>query len=106
MGVSPGYIYDPARHDLAALTQAKEELDAAVPPDVGAFIRRIAGITGTPPLSPTAYATLFRVIAEAGVDDNTNLNQLSAAISELCQGRIKTYTFKSAPASSSTTGAS
>jgi hypothetical protein len=84
LAVSPGYVYDPARHDATAVGQT-EELDPALPGELAAFIRRIAGITGAPPLSPADHAVLFRSIAAAAAEDGANLNHLSAAVRERCQ---------------------
>lgn len=85
LSVPPGYLYDPARHDTAALGQA-EELDPALPAELAAFIRRIAGITGAPALSPAGHAALFRAIVETVADGGVvNLNRLSAAVRDRCQ---------------------
>jgi hypothetical protein len=99
--VQPGYVYDPARHDVAALagaaggggTEGEDEGDPfeGVPLALAAFARRVAGVTGAPALSPAAHAVLFRAVAEAAAAQpagaSANVAELSRAVRDLCQAR-------------------
>ncbi len=80
---SPGFIYDPDRHDLPAV-EVREELRPALPPGLDDLIARVHKATGTPDLKPNQYAVLFDAIAEEVRENPYNLTQTSKAVRDRC----------------------
>ncbi len=80
---SPGFIYDPDRHDLP-LAGAREEPRPALPPGLDDLVGRIHQATGTPDLTPTQYAVLFDATADELKENPYNLTQTSKAVRDRC----------------------
>lgn len=61
---SPGFVYDPERHEAPVLDPRPSRL-VAVGPELADFIRRMHGVTQAPLLRPVEYGAVFDAIAEA-----------------------------------------
>jgi hypothetical protein len=61
---SPGYLFDPARHERPSAEAPLDRL-ATLAPDLADFIRRINGVTQVPALSPAEYLMAFEAIGSA-----------------------------------------
>lgn len=77
---SPGYLYDPRRHQPP--TAAVEEAPA-LPAGLPDLIARVAQATGTPDLTPKQYAVLFTAIADALKQESYNLTTTSKTVRDL-----------------------
>lgn len=60
---SPGFVYDPDRHETP-VEAGEAERFADLPPELVAFMRRINQVTGTPTLRPREYAVVFTALAD------------------------------------------
>ena len=60
---SPGYLYDPERHQLPAQV-SQEQLFEDLPGDLVAFMHRIHQVTDAPLLHPREYAVVFTSLAD------------------------------------------
>ncbi|RME83549.1 MAG: NYN domain-containing protein [Caldilineae bacterium] len=79
---SPGYLYDPERHELPAAEHAADEEEVA--PELATFAERVSQITGTPNLTPRQYALLFTAIAEDLKEAPYNLTNTSKSVRDRC----------------------
>lgn len=79
---SPGYLYDPKRHELP--TGAGAEADTDVTPELQSVIDRVHQATGTPDLTPKQYAVLFRATADELKENPYNLTRTSKAVRDRC----------------------
>ena len=78
---SPGYLYDPKRHDPPQ-ELAKPETD--VTPELKSLIGIVYQATGTPNLLPHQYAVLFRAIAADLKVNPYNLTKTSKSVRDRC----------------------
>jgi len=78
---SPGYLYDPKRHDLP--TDAAEP-DVGVSPELNTLIGLVYQATGTPNLTTKQYAILFRAIAADLKENPYNLTRTSKTVRDRC----------------------
>jgi len=60
---SPGYLYDPERHQLPAQV-SQEQLFEDLAPDLVAFMHRMHQVTDAPLLHPREYAVVFTSLAD------------------------------------------
>lgn len=79
----PGYVYDPARHELPDIPDPEDEL-AREQPDLADFAGRISRLTGTPRLTSAAFAALFRSLAEDLSASPYHLTTTSKAVRDRC----------------------
>ncbi|NOZ70770.1 MAG: NYN domain-containing protein [Chloroflexi bacterium] len=79
---SPGFLYDPQRHELPREepTQAEDKVD----PELAEFVERVTQITGIPNLTPHQHAVLFTALAEHLSKHPYNLTTTSKAVRDLC----------------------
>ena len=78
---SPGYLYDPKRHDLPT---DEAETDVDVTPELNALIGLVYQATGTPNLTPKQYAVLFRAVAADLKENPYNLTKTSKTVRDRC----------------------
>lgn len=79
--LKPGYIYDPARHQLP-IDGRPEELVGD--PDLNALAYRVHQLTDTPYLTRGDYARVFRLTAEEVNDHGYFLTRTSKAVRDRC----------------------
>lgn len=77
---SPGYLYDPRRHQPPTAVAAEAPTLPAGLPDL---IGRVGQATGTPDLTPKQYAVLFTAIADALKQESYNLTTTSKMVRDL-----------------------
>lgn len=82
---TPGYVYDPARHDLSVL--ANLDTFDELHPAVAGLSRRLYQLVGVPRLSPTEYGAIFETLAEALAEQPFNLYPLSRSVRDKCTER-------------------
>ncbi len=80
---SPGYLYDPKRHNPPSeiVEQAVEDKISA---EMETLIGRIQKATGTPNLTIKQYAVLFRATADELKQNPYNLTRTSKAVRDRC----------------------
>jgi hypothetical protein len=80
---TPGYLFDPERHERPSVDLAGAEL-RGLAPELVTFIRRVSQVTGTPALSPRQYRVVFEAIADDVRDHPYNIIRTSKAVRDLC----------------------
>jgi hypothetical protein len=80
---TPGYLYDPERHERPSVDWVGDEL-RDLPPDLVTFIGRVSQVTGTPALSPRQYRVVFEAIADDVRGHSYNIIRTSKAVRDLC----------------------
>jgi hypothetical protein len=80
---TPGYLYDPERHERPSVDWVGDEL-RGLAPDLVTFIGRVSQVTGTPALSPRQYRVVFEAIADDVGDHAYNIIRTSKAVRDLC----------------------
>jgi hypothetical protein len=80
---TPGYLYDPERHERPSVDWVGDEL-RGLPPDLVTFIGRVSQVTGTPALSPRQYRVVFEAIADDVRGHSYNIIRTSKAVRDLC----------------------
>ena len=80
---TPGYLYDPERHERPSVDWAGDEL-RSLSPDLVTFIGRVSQVTGTPALSPRQYRVVFEAIADDVRERAYNIIRTSKAVRDLC----------------------
>ena len=78
---SPGYLYDPKRHDPP---QALAEPEPDVTPEIKSLIGIVYQATGTPNLLPYQYGVLFRATAAELKANPYNLTRTSKSVRDRC----------------------
>lgn len=62
---SPGYVFDPARHEAPNVdVDRPRDALADLPDDFEAFVQRISRVAQVPPLHPDTYALVFELVSE------------------------------------------
>ncbi|MCO6453570.1 MAG: NYN domain-containing protein [Caldilineales bacterium] len=77
---SPGYLYDPKRHELPTESPVEQEKTEVMPPEWHTLVSRIHQATGTPDLTPAQYGLLFTAIAEELRHQPYNLTRTSKSV--------------------------
>lgn len=80
---TPGYLYDPERHERPSVDWVGDEL-RILSPDLVTFIGRVSQVTGTPALSPRQYRVVFEAIADDVRQHSYNIIRTSKAVRDLC----------------------
>jgi hypothetical protein len=76
-GGAPGYIVDPARHELTEQMARSE-------PQIDGLVLRISNITGAPALTPHQYRRLFEALSEELARQPYQLTTTSKAVRDRC----------------------
>lgn len=79
----PGYVYDPARHELPTARTGVDRFEGC-PDELVELAQRVHNITDAPLLSPVEYATMFRFIAQAITEEPFHLTQTSRRVRDWC----------------------
>lgn len=80
---TPGYLYDPERHERPSVDWVGDEL-RGLSPDLVTFIGRVSQVTGTPALSPRQYRVVFEAIADDVREHSYNIIRTSKTVRDLC----------------------
>jgi len=80
---TPGYLYDPERHERPSVDLVGDDL-RGLPPELITFIRRVSQVTGTPALSPGQYRVVFEALADDVRVHRYNMIRTSKAVRDLC----------------------
>ena len=90
---TPGYLYDPERHERPSVDWVGDEL-RSLSPDLVTFIGRVSQVTGTPALSPRQYRVVFEAIADDVREHSYNIIRTSKAVRDLCIERSESISRK------------
>ena len=81
--VSPGYVFDSARHDLP-----KQPEESKSPPgELSEVVQRISKLTETPALPTATYAAVLKSIAKEVNENGYHLTRTSKAVRDRCAGK-------------------
>ncbi|MBI3980105.1 MAG: NYN domain-containing protein [Chloroflexi bacterium] len=83
---TPGFFYDPERHDLPPTPGTPPELVIG-DPDLHALAQRIHRLTDVPLLTPEEYAAVFEIIAGEVNENGYFLTETSKAVRDMCRSR-------------------
>lgn len=97
--LSPGYVYDPVRHEPPVPPQAVAERDAWLDedPPLGELVRRLSRLTGVPMLAPERYDAVYDAIADCVAQTGeTHITNLSRRVRDACAERGTTVSRRDA----------